>query len=376
MIQYVILLFLISILGFYIYIKWSHPFWSVQPVYHNYDVFFWGRNGIIRKTPTKNKFFNKKIQFCKTDDFTKWDNMQKLISAHFLKNGDNHYSPSLNEIQPYFSGHNLPCFISVYTTDELVFGSDAKEKIIGTITSAPLTFQTKSQKENVYYIDNLCIDKTERKKGLACQLIQTHEYHQSSHSKTQISFFKREGRVPLLVPFVKYKCTVFSMVYWQEVKCHNKIMRVTPNNIHLFNDFLQSQLFDIDYAFYTNIGNILSLVKSENIIIYMCITNEIVGCYFFRKSCTKIEEKDVLTLYASLRKSNVEDFIHFFKCSLSHLMKTENYVYLCVEELGENIKISENLKLKTYPTEVISSSYFLYNYIHPTVNAKKCFIIT
>ena len=79
---------------------------------------------------------------------------------------------------------------------------------------ASLYFQNNSTKEIIYYIDYLCVNKNERKKGITQQLIQTHEYNQSTVSKTQISFFKREGSVPLLVPFVKYKSIVFSMIYW------------------------------------------------------------------------------------------------------------------------------------------------------------------
>jgi hypothetical protein len=163
-----------------------------------------------------------------------------------------------------------------------------------------------------------------------------------------------------------------------EVKCDKyKILRVTPNNIHLFHDFYEKNLPLLEYSVCNDIGNILSLVKSGNIFVYMCLTDEVVSCYFFRKSCTKIEGKEILILYASLKADiEIDNFIHLFKCSLSDLMKTEKeYVYLCVEELGYNIEISENLKAKTYPTDIIHCSYFFYNYIHKTVPANKCFIL-
>jgi len=108
----------------------------------------------------------------------------------------------------------------------------------------------------------------------------------------------------------------------------------------------------------------------------MCLTDDVISCYFFRKSCTKIKGKELLILYASLRSGEEEEFVHLFKCSLSSLMKTEKgYVYLCVEELGENIKISENLQIKTSPIDKIDTSYFFYNYIHKTVSAEKCLIL-
>jgi hypothetical protein len=381
MIQYFLMSFVLIIAFFYIYIKWSHPFWCIQPVYHKYNFFFWGRKGIIRKKPVKNKFCNFRIQFYKTDEFQQWKKVQKLIAEHFLTKKNNTFTPSLQELRPYFVGLG-PCYISIYTDKELKYktsteSTESIEKIIGVITSRPLTFQTKDTKETIYYVDYLCVDKRERKKGITPQLIQTHEYNQSMVSQTQISFFKREGPVPLLVPFVKFKSTVFSMAYWKEVKheAKYKTIRVTPDNIHVFHDFLETRIKLIDYAFYAGIGNILELIKTGNVIIYMCFADTAVSCYVFRKSCTRFKGGEILVLAASL-DAGTDDFVPLFKCALSCLMKTEKgYVYLCVEELGENMNISENLQIKTSPIERIDTSYFFYNYIHPTVNAKKCFLL-
>jgi len=360
-----------SIFLFFVYLKWKHPFWFIQPVYHYYDVFLWKTKEIRRELPEKNKFFNSQIYFSKIESLEEpqWREFQKLIETNFLRNGDNVFSPTLNEIKPYFIGHNNPSFISfMYANNYKFLNSETKteKKVIGAITSRPITFQ----KKTIYYVDYLCIDKEERNKRLTPQLIQTHEYHQSHNSKSQISFFRREGNVPLLVPFVKFNCTIFSMIYWLEVKDSHKILRVNTNTIHMFNDFLVKQ-----DAIVSDIGNILELVKTNNIMIYMCITgSDVNSCYFFRKSCTTIEGKEMLTLYASLNKTDNDTFLHLFKCSLTMVMKNEKYVYLCVEELGDNILIADKLSEKTHP-ERIPCGYYFYNYVHPTVHAKKCCIL-
>ena len=82
----------------------------------------------------------------------------------------------------------------------------------------------------------------------------------------------------------------------------------------------------------------------------------------------------MLILYASIK---TDDFIFSFKCCLSELMLSEpGFVYLCVEEIGDNIEISKNLCEKTFPTDIIDCGYYFYNYIHKPVNAKDCFVLT
>jgi hypothetical protein len=122
-----------------------------------------------------------------------------------------------------------------------------------------------------------------------------------------------------------------------------------------------------------DIGNILELIKTENIFIYMCLKDTFSNIYYFRKSCTKIDNKEMLTLYASLKTN--DEFIHLFKCCLTDLVKKSKYVYLCVEEIGDNIEISNNLQIKTFPTDKIECGYYFYNYIHKQVKPDKCFIL-
>ena len=365
-----IIIALFFFIVYYLYLKWSHPFWFIQPVFHYYDIFFWGRQKEIRRElPLKNKFFNPQIVFQKTEKID-WNDFQKFISLHFLRNGDNEFFPSVNELSPYFVGHFLPSYVSFLYKDEYTMKS-RKQKIIGTISSRPLTFYGKKEM-TVYYVDHLCVDKEERRKKIAPQLIQTHEYHQSHNSKTQVSLFRREGNVPLLVPFIKFKCTIFSMVYWKETKTTDKIITVTQNNIHIFYDFMEKN--KKEFMIKNDLGNILELIKTKNIMIYLTLKYEIVNCYFFRKSCTKINGKEMLILYASIK---TDDFIFSFKCCLSELMLSEpGFVYLCVEEIGDNIEISKNLCEKTFPTDTIDCGYYFYNYIHKQVNAKDCFVLT
>uniref|UniRef100_A0A6C0HS68 glycylpeptide N-tetradecanoyltransferase n=1 Tax=viral metagenome TaxID=1070528 RepID=A0A6C0HS68_9ZZZZ len=367
----VIIIVILCFVCFYIYLKWKHPFWFIQPVYHRFNIFCWGgRQREIRKDlPEKNKYYNSEIQFS-TSDKVSWEDITKFVCEHFLKNKSNTYSPSVNEIEPYFKSHNFPSFVSLYYDTVHTFNTTNK-KIIGMLTSRPLYIKNPSK--TVYYVDFLCIDKEERKKGLASQLIQTHDYHQSHNSKHQVSLFRREGTVPYIVPLVRFNCVVFSMKFW--IEAHHppkyKILKVTPLTIHILYDFIQKHTCEM--FVHNDIANLQELVRTNNVIIYMCLENDnVVSCYFFRKSCTIFENKEILILYASLKG---KDFVDLFKCSLSYLMKNENFAYLCVEELGDNIIISENLKIKSSPIETISCGYYFYNYIHKQVKPKNCFFL-
>lgn len=356
---------------FFIYLKWQHPFWFIQPVYHKFNVFYWGgRPREIRKDlPEKNKYFSSEITFLKADK-ANWKEITEFVCGHFLKNGTNEYNPTINEIEPYFNSHNFSSFVSLYYRPEHTFKTTT-DKLIGMITSRPLYIRNLSK--TVYYVDFLCIDKEERKKGIASKLIQTHDYHQSHNSNIQVSLFRREGTVPYIVPLVRFQCVVFSMKYWIQAKHppKYKIIRVTSLTMYILYEFIQKQTCEM--FIYNDIANIQELVRTNNIMIYLCFENDVaICCYFFRKSCTVFENKEILVLYASLKG---EDFIDLFKCSLSYLMKTEKFAYLCVEELGDNILISKNLKIKSSPIETINCGYYFYNYIHKQVKPKNFFML-
>ena len=59
---YLIGLTILLVILFYLYLRIKYKFWSIQPVFHFYDVYYWIYNvGIIRhELPEKNKYCNFK----------------------------------------------------------------------------------------------------------------------------------------------------------------------------------------------------------------------------------------------------------------------------------------------------------------------------
>lgn len=413
---------------FFAYVRIKFKFWAIQPVMHVYDVKYWfWKKGIIQlELPEKNKYCNFKaietIPFDKVGDI-KTNQFVNLIQTNYLRENENMFLPLNENIIPYFVGHNSSSFWSFYWEDSLIQdikkNSIIKDKhLIGAITSKPLHViihnGNKNAKLNVYYVDYLCIDMNHRKKGVAQDLIQTHEYNQSHlNLSIQVSLFKREGELTGIVPLCVYTTYAFSMKNWckpTNLDGNVHLIQCGKENIHYLLPLLQKEdIFDITIV--PTIGNVLELIITENIFVYMLLSdieneNEVIGAYFFRKSCTYIKKNaEALVCFASIltkdaKYANVKyaaetqsRFIHGYKVALSQIcehnvakqtkLKNKNnnsqsfstYQYAVVEDISSNNLIIANLLEKTSPLMMSPTAYFFYNFAYPTFKSSKVLII-
>jgi len=200
----------------------------MQPVFHFYDIYYWFINvGIIRhELPEKNRYVN--FTNIKTHEYDKVaENIFKqlviLIQLNYLQNKENTFSPTKDNIIPYFIGHNNSTFWSYYLEPEVIIDSKTNKtfnenKLIGVITSRPLHVNIKKATFDVYYVDYLCVHKSFRKRNIAPQLIQTHEYTQShNNKKIVVSLFKREEELTGIIPLTVYQTYCFNMRNWNQV---------------------------------------------------------------------------------------------------------------------------------------------------------------
>lgn len=400
MILYLFAAIIIIIIIFFAYIRIKFKFWADQPVMHIYDVQYWFNNkGIIdQQFPEKNKYCDFKsietIPFNKVSDIKKTQ-FTNLIRHNYLRNRDNEFLPLIANIVPYFVGHYTNSYWSFYWEDTLV--QNIKEntiikdkKLLGVITSRPLHViinnGDKDAKFNIYYVDYLCVNKSHRKKGIAPNIIQTHEYNQRHLSNISVSLFKREDELTGIIPLCVYKTYAFSMKQWckpldldpsiQLIKCGKETLH------HLFPLLTKTAINLFDITIMPEFSNIMELIKTDNIFIYMLLCeDEIEGAYFFRKSCTFIEKgAEALTCFASIynKKSAVSanEFIHGYKVALS-LCCTQGsaFQFAVIENISNNDIIIENLMLKTVPYIVSPTAYFFYNFAHHTFNSNKVLIL-
>jgi hypothetical protein len=367
----------------------------LQPVFHVYDLLYiFKPPGIIQHSlPEKNKYTNFKnietIIFPELSELKK-TRLVNFIRSNYLQNKDNIFSPQSENIIPYFTGYNSKPFVSFYNEENLML--DLKKgtmiedkKIIGVMTSRPIHIainnNDKDAKFNAYYVDYLCVDKIFRKKGIAPQIIQTHEYNQRHLNKNiVVSLFKREDELTGIVPLCVYSTYGFSVNKWTkppELHASYKLLEINAQNFHFLFDFVKHNSEKFGIVINTEVTNIIELINTKNIFIYVILLNdEIICAYFYRKSCTFIEKNmEVLSCFASINNTDNNIFIQGFKISFWKIAAENFFGFSAIEEISHNHIIIDNLKIKTAPLIVSPTAYFFYNFAYPTFPSDKVLII-
>ena len=375
------------------YIKMSSPFWSSMPVYHTYNMMYWfgGPREISNIPPEKDKWCNDKdIEVKKFGDLTdeEQDMFVKFIQKHYLNNKDINYNPETNNIVPYFIGHKGPSYCSIYWSSSFtcIANDDItlKKEPIGVLTSRPLNIVLNkyNKKLCVHYADYLCIHPHHRKQNLSPELIQTQTYtKRNDNEDMQVCFFKRENDPSM---FVKHliKCDVFAF----DIKRWNRMIRIprdyrfleiTKNNIHIFTDYFTENMKKFDCVIYPDIGNIIELIKTGNLYIFVLVEiTKIIGMYIYRNGTCISNKRKVLELIGSINTgSNPFYFILGAKETAIALNKREDYEELIIENVSNNNTIISNLLLTHNYIFKSSTSYYFYNYISQSYDANKSLVI-
>lgn len=403
MILYLICISLVFLSIWLIYIRVKHRFWSIQPVYHFYDIYYWIINkGIIRhQLPEKNKYTNfKQIETVYFDKLRNSyiNDFSLLIKLHYLRNKKVKYNPDKNNIIPYFVGHSHKCFWSFYWEDDILIDNKTNKmiegkKLIGAITSRPLNVLINNGSSDakfvVYYVDYLCVDKNFRNKNIAPQLIQTHEYNQSHlNTKISVSLFKREGILTDIVPLTCYKTYYFHTHKWHKPVLQNNnitILTGDTQNMYYFYNFMNEIKNKWDIMIWPEMSNMMELVKTSNIYIMMIIMGtSIKASYIYKKTSCFIyndinnTNDEVLSCIASINGEylTTKQFIDGFKLATSTLLeKLEKCKYCSIENISDNNIIISNIKLKTPSIIENATAYFFYNFAYAPFQSKKCLIL-
>ena len=253
MLKYIALSIIVLLIIFNLFLRIKFPFWSIQPVFHIYDLQHWifTKKIINPELPSANKYV--KLLDIETYPYKKAPNditvkSSAFIKEHFLRNKYAQYNPSYDDIFNYLDT-STPSFISIYSKPKVIFDAESgilDRDILGVITSRPLLLLLKNIKEtlNVNYVDNLCVHKANRKQGIAPRLIQTHHYHiRHLNKNTKVCLFKREGEMTAIVPLTTYETITYELENFPRLKLEYasvKILRITNNNISLFKDFIKN----------------------------------------------------------------------------------------------------------------------------------------
>lgn len=406
---YLFFLFIMSlIILFFAIIKIKYRFWSCQPVFHFYDFQYWFKNvGIINiELPQKNKFTNfENIKTITTSKITEieWKKILLFIQMNYLKDKENIFFPKLKNIIPYFAGHKYDSYCSFYLMDDPLYNAKTgqiieNKKIIGTMTSRPLQCFLNDEHFYLYYVDYLCVNKQHRKKNIAPQIIQTHEYNQSHSNKSiSISLFKREEELTGIIPLTHYNTYCYNIsdfMYIDDVKLDPdiKLLSGDVQNIYYFYNLLKElQLIDgnddigttrnnkkWDIMIIPSISNVCQLIDTKNIYVKMLmIDRKIIAVYIFKKTCTYLKKnKQVLSCIGSIITEYLthDEFIDGFKCALYSIINkelNEKYIFLTIENISDN-----NIIINHYQELFYSkTAYFFYNFAYNPFKSNKCFIL-
>lgn len=359
---------------FFAYIKLFHKFWYLQPCFHFYNVLNYFKSPqIISNAPSKNNYCNfdniVTIPFDRASSY-QLSSCISLINNHFLRS-KNYRLDLVKNFTPYFICHSETSFITVFhnrrtlldrKTDRVF--TDTNTDIIGVITSRPAIMNDSLQ---INYVDFLCIHTNHRKKGIAEQLIQTHDYNQRITNKAvQVSLFKREGDLMFINPLTRYKSYIRTMTTPNQNPDYLHVTLFTVKDLFNFSNVLKAMKFEC--IIHPSIAAIVELNETKNIFIYLLKEDDdIIAFYVFKDCCSSAES--TISCIASFKSNHVSksNFVAGFEICLRQL----NFSLLVIESISHNGYLIDSTKDKPF----INMAYFFYNYIHQTLKPQATFIL-
>ena len=292
----------------------------------------------------------------------------ELLQKHYYNDKTGRYTPKNNNIFPYLLYHEDNSYASLYYIDK---------KLTGFLSGRPVYIEINKYKIKCYYADFLCVHKDHRKKNIAPQLIQTHQYKQSYANKNiMVSLFKKERKANFFMRLVSYDSYCFDISTWNTYLLHRsvKIIEINNTNIKILIDFVKSNKNKFDCFISVSIGNMVELLKTKNILVYCVIIDDICySCYFLRDITTYYNDKPVIELFTSIKNCSNSLFNHAFS-NVVYFLKNK-YKYIILENISHNEFIFKNILLKHKYIFKEKTYFQLYNYAPLPVLSNKFAIV-
>jgi hypothetical protein len=208
-----------------------------------------------------------------------------------------------------------------------------------------------------------------------------------------VNLFKREDELTGIIPLCVYSTYGFPMDKWRKpcgLPGLYKLLKITETNFHFLYDFIKQNHYQFDIIINTDIGNIIELIKTKNIFVYVLLdnsenennVNNIKCAYFYRKTCVFYEKDlEILSCFASINNFEKYDkegeklFIHGFKISFWETAEKNYFGFAVIENISHNYIIIENVRIKTKAVVISPTAYFFYNFAYHTFKPEKVLII-
>lgn len=398
---------ILLILIIFIFVKVKYRFWTLQPLYHKYNIaqVLGPKMKTINNFTKINRYVNiVDIKTKKVLDIDKIDRekITNFIKTHVLQSKNFTYFPDENNIFTYLEFTNSTSSVTLYnkpyfTLENNIVNSDIE--YIGLITSRPLYITFKKKNFSINYLDHLSLHNGYKESDTIYKLIQTHIYNTSTNSK---EYNNTSNKVFLLKhfrkPFIIKSLTSFKLI------CYDITLISSTSNFHalyniielgmihatLINAFLQKQKIYYECIIIPDLSNLFSLIKTKNIILYGVIVNrELVSLYVYKNIVTHFEvnyknidnnkekkKPNAIMCLASLIDQNYKDILFLgFLISLKKCSNSLSSRYLFIETLSNNIIINNKLEKISKKVFAKKGHYILYNYLSPYIKSNKCFIL-
>jgi len=298
----------------------------------------------------------------------------ELIQTNYLDEQLVQYKPTAENIVPYLTNHNQQVYVSTYTDNN---------NIIGCLTSRPINVILKNIKFIAYYVDYLVVKKGHRKKGVAPELIQTHEYNQRHNNKNvQISLFKREDTLTNIIPLVTYKLVGFPLYKFKKGYLHAslKILKISKQNLHFVFYFIKSFVYkNFPCVILPELNNLAGLIESNNIVMYAIMQQDNIIClYVFQDTCVYHNKKRGIQLITS--SCIHKDYYSTFEEGLYQVIENFkiNYQNLFIDGNSHNNVLIKRIlnSNRSRPFLTSNAAYYFYNYISRPFLSSEVFIIS
>lgn len=412
--QYILFIWLVTIIVVWATIKIKYPFWNNQPVFHTYDYVrsFYKQPFVVHANwPRKTKYVDTQhVHTCPVND----DNMKlikdvaKLLQSHYLSSERIDYMIQSNVLYALHTGQPEQSYFSVYKVLEYELKPGQananveivkKDKILGCITSRALSMYIRPTKTEetftqipVYFMDFLCVHREQDYKNISRKLLQTHEYNQRTYNKNiQCSLIKKEGEqfsgIRPLITFNAHSYNIPSRKVTR-LKTSYNVKLLKSGTIRLFLDFCTFNMHNepktatFDIMVLPSIGNIVSQIREKSLYVGCLRHMDVVLGFYFVKDANRYNEAyeaKTLTLVASVQIcSDSRLFYLGFLHVLREIIHTNaDYKAINIENIGHNQYINDIWASENMTINATNMAYYSYNYIYPCspIDQTRCFIL-
>lgn len=391
MIKYVLLSIILIYLSLWIFIKVKFRFWSIQPVFHVYNLKYWiSPPGILQHDdPPKTKYFDPTID-CHTFQSLpteKKDLLYYLVKNHYLTDGRRaSYNPPKTAVLDYFLKHNDDAYITLNfenfsEPDWRNKVTTSRKKLVSAMTSRTLECSIHGKSLQTSYVDFLCVHKSKRKQGVAPRTIYTHYVKSRQLGAPAIFLFKREGDVNFMVPLTVYYAYAFPLKYWSKpnFQIPNTITcsLINAGNSRLFYHYLNEVKDEYDCFITPAHSHLQYLIEKQ--LLFICLildANTPVGCYIFRNPYTSYNGQKSVELIASHYSVDYDEiFVDCFENAIVLVKQKVDAGVVVVENISKNNQVIRKVMKKGKPLWECPMAYYFYNFIYRPFSSKNVFLL-